>query len=727
MIPAKAKEPFKTALAMVISYGIALAMDWDNPFWAGFAVAFVSLSSIGQSFSSIGQSFNKGAMRMLGTFVGCAAALVLIGLFPQERWLFMVALSTYVGLCTYLMTGPKYQYFWNVSGFVCILICMSGGPNPVNAFETAVLRAEETGLGILVYSLVAILLWPVSSRKNFFATTIELVTGQRQLCQATHSCFKEGSTEKFATLKGQVLQTHPRFQQLIDAAESDTYEIREMRQHWQRFQKQATELTQTIDLCSQSIVEIQSAQIIAPMRNSQDDFFAEMDKRFAAIERMLNGQSPDHAPCKIELDQDLSGLSVLSHFERASVVVFRTRLQQLDQLSLSQFETISTINGFAQDHSTSTTRSVPNGLHWPDPDRMLAVVRVMLTMWLAYLALIYIDSIPGGNTFVTMAGVFSMIMASTPQLSLMMLFIPLAASVLFGCLVYLLLLPHLTTFLGLGLLLFIVTFAFCYLFAAPKQQLVKIFGIAMFIAIASIDNQQSYSFMVVATNVLMYPLLFMLLAVTAHFPVILSNEKSFLRLLGRYFCSCDYILSNMHEDPTHVESGLCKARMSFHLREISSIPVKLGPWARFMNLKVLPGTSAQDIQAVIIGLQELSGRIKDLYQERGSLNDQYLISELSDEARKWRLVLKETLHQVSSVDEDFGLETVRDRLNDSMHELESRIRHVLNKLTPGQIKPVDEENFYRLLGAYRSVTNALIGHAANASAIDWTRWREERF
>ena len=31
---AKAREPFKTALAIVISYGIALAMDWDNPYWA---------------------------------------------------------------------------------------------------------------------------------------------------------------------------------------------------------------------------------------------------------------------------------------------------------------------------------------------------------------------------------------------------------------------------------------------------------------------------------------------------------------------------------------------------------------------------------------------------------------------------------------------------------------------------------------------------------------------
>jgi len=151
MMPEKAREPFKTALAIVISYGIALAMDWDNPYWAAFAVAFISLSTAGQSF-------NKGAMRMFGTLVGIVAALSLIALFPQQRWSFILATSVYVGICTYLMTGPKKQYFWNVSGFVCVLLCMSAGPDPVNAFDTAILRAQETGLGILVYSLVTTLL-----------------------------------------------------------------------------------------------------------------------------------------------------------------------------------------------------------------------------------------------------------------------------------------------------------------------------------------------------------------------------------------------------------------------------------------------------------------------------------------------------------------------------------------------------------------------------------------
>ncbi|RLA13780.1 MAG: hypothetical protein DRQ52_05580, partial [Gammaproteobacteria bacterium] len=55
-LSSKTKESIKTALAMTIAYGVGLQMGWDRPYWAGFAVAFISLATVGQSF-------NKGALR----------------------------------------------------------------------------------------------------------------------------------------------------------------------------------------------------------------------------------------------------------------------------------------------------------------------------------------------------------------------------------------------------------------------------------------------------------------------------------------------------------------------------------------------------------------------------------------------------------------------------------------------------------------------------------------
>ena len=105
MLSTKTKESIKTALAMTIAYGIALSMDWDRPYWAGFAVAFVSLASIGQSM-------NKASLRMFGTLVAVVVSLIFIALFAQERWVFILILFIYGGFCAYMMNVSKRAYFW---------------------------------------------------------------------------------------------------------------------------------------------------------------------------------------------------------------------------------------------------------------------------------------------------------------------------------------------------------------------------------------------------------------------------------------------------------------------------------------------------------------------------------------------------------------------------------------------------------------------------------------
>src|SRR5262245_15759222 len=59
----RVKAAIKTALAMVLAYGVALSMNWDNADWAAFSVAFCTLSTVGESL-------NKGLLRLSGTFFG---------------------------------------------------------------------------------------------------------------------------------------------------------------------------------------------------------------------------------------------------------------------------------------------------------------------------------------------------------------------------------------------------------------------------------------------------------------------------------------------------------------------------------------------------------------------------------------------------------------------------------------------------------------------------------
>ena len=51
----------------------------------------------------------------------------------------------------------------------------------------------------------------------------------------------------------------------------------------------------------------------------------------------------------------------------------------------------------------------------------------------------------------------------------------------------------------------------------------------------------------------------------------------------------------------------------------------------------------------------------------------------------------------------------------------------MNKLAEGEISDQDGEHFYRLLGAYRGVSEALVAIAGSTNAINWGHWRDARF
>ena len=196
----RTKSAIKPALAMVIAYGISLGMGWENPYWAGFAVAMISLSTAGQSL-------NKGTMRMLGTLVAAVAALTFMAWFAQDRWWFIGVLSVHIGFCTYMIAGDKHQYFWYCCAFICLVIGVHSAGAIPNAFNIAVLRVQQTGMGILVYTMVTVFLWPTRTRGMLDDASRKLSATQRQIFRTYRQLMNgQGSAENSRPLRMQEVQ-----------------------------------------------------------------------------------------------------------------------------------------------------------------------------------------------------------------------------------------------------------------------------------------------------------------------------------------------------------------------------------------------------------------------------------------------------------------------------------------------------------------------------------------
>jgi len=292
---------------------------------------------------------------------------------------------------------------------------------------------------------------------------------------------------------------------------------------------------------------------------------------------------------------------------------------------------------------------------------------------------------------------------------------------------YIFLMPQLSSFFGLGPMLFLVTFAICYLFAEPKQALGRVFGLVMFVVVTAIDNQQSYSFLAMANTALMFPLVFLILLITAFVPFDLRPEWAFLRLLRRFFRSGDYLLSTMRWDPQRSQTRLDRWRKAFHTHELARLPRKLGAWARFIDTRVLRATSPAQIQALVTSLQSLAYRIEELLEARASPHAELIIQELLQDIRGWRLRAQEVFQRLSKDPASGNVQRGRAALGEILEHLERRVEETLNQATDGQLSTEERERFYRLLGAFRGFSETLIGYAGNAAAVDWRRWREARF
>ncbi|MFS1859665.1 FUSC family protein [Vibrio lentus] len=161
MFNASTKEAIKAALSIVIAICLALWFQWEKPYWAAIAVAVMALNE------SFAHSINKGHNRLMGTLLGTGYAFFLIAMFSQDRFLFLTFFTLFLGICIFMSSDEKYGYVFSIGFAVCSIIACMGGFDSQVTFYFAVLRIQETLLGVITFSIVYRLIWPVNTEQNF--------------------------------------------------------------------------------------------------------------------------------------------------------------------------------------------------------------------------------------------------------------------------------------------------------------------------------------------------------------------------------------------------------------------------------------------------------------------------------------------------------------------------------------------------------------------------------
>src|SRR5271163_2328178 len=148
----------KTTASGLLALLVAFTFNLDEPQWSLLTVFIVSQSQ------RDGQVLAKSFYRIIGTVIGAVVALLFVGLFAQERVLFLGALACWVGLCTF---GSQYArnmaaYSFVLSGYTVAIVGIAGALDPHDAFYIATARVTEISLGIMVTATISHLILPYS-------------------------------------------------------------------------------------------------------------------------------------------------------------------------------------------------------------------------------------------------------------------------------------------------------------------------------------------------------------------------------------------------------------------------------------------------------------------------------------------------------------------------------------------------------------------------------------
>jgi hypothetical protein len=308
-------------------------------------------------------------------------------------------------------------------------------------------------------------------------------------------------------------------------------------------------------------------------------------------------------------------------------------------------------------------------------------------------------------------------LAVMPQVPVRTLIVPLLIGSAVGGVFYLLVMPHLSSFAGLGTGIFIAVFLISVLLSKPEQAMSRMITVSFFPMIISVSNSQSYNLLFPINFALMLQLALLAAWIATWFPISFMPDRVVFKQLKRFFASSDRL----------AVPRFAGMRQALELHEVIALPGKIRRWFAALPAAAYGDGSPRQGQDLADGMQTLGHRLRELVALRGVRQSELLVRELAPDMQSWRQGIQEVLRALDADPQGIDAPEQRARLDAKLATVEARIESVLSDAPAGAVSAEEFVNMYRLLGAYRGVSESLVRLTEHAAAIDWERLREARF
>lgn len=187
----------KLATAIVLALFVGFHFQLETPRWAVLTAAIVAA---GPAFAAGGEPYSgairyRGMLRIIGTFIGCFAALAIIILLIRAPLLMLIVCCIWAGFCTWVSSLVRVEnsYAWGLSGYTALIIVITIQTEPLLTPQFAVERCSEIVIGIMCAIVADLIFSPRSIKQEIDKELEEIVVDHYRLMQL---CIAHSSREE---------------------------------------------------------------------------------------------------------------------------------------------------------------------------------------------------------------------------------------------------------------------------------------------------------------------------------------------------------------------------------------------------------------------------------------------------------------------------------------------------------------------------------------------------
>ncbi|WBM71085.1 p-hydroxybenzoic acid efflux pump subunit AaeB [Buttiauxella sp. WJP83] len=188
---------FKLAFAIVLAVFVGFHFQLETPRWAVLTAALVAA---GPAFAAGGEPYSgairyRGMLRIIGTFIGCIAALFIITTLIRAPVVMLLVCCIWAGFCTWISSLVKVEnsYAWGLSGYTALIIVITIQANPLVTPQFSVERCSEIVIGIVCAILADLIFSPRSIKQEIDRELDNLLVDHYRLMQL---CIAHGDKEE---------------------------------------------------------------------------------------------------------------------------------------------------------------------------------------------------------------------------------------------------------------------------------------------------------------------------------------------------------------------------------------------------------------------------------------------------------------------------------------------------------------------------------------------------